>query len=123
MSGPESDATKMVSTETRSPQDIKALALDIQEGRVFGSWHLKKTDEWLLSSIFLPLMFLEPEQVEEMAEVAHIFEYIDRAGPRSINGYPAFMSFHRISHTEWDTICKLLNKLHAQRTEFLNEDD
>ena len=73
-------------------KELKRLALDMAQGKVFAS--LFVTDPSLLSMIFLPLALMSKEHREEWLalEPSFVFEYYDKAGPRGINGYPIFWS-------------------------------
>ena len=56
---------------------------------------IPERDNDLMPSIFIPLIFMNEEQRDDMVKkgTLHIFEYYDKAGPRSINGYPIFFLF------------------------------
>jgi hypothetical protein len=90
--------TSEVSDESQyrplSEPDLKELALAVLNGNVFGSWMLPEHDVNLLPSIFMVMVFLDDIKRKEMKRdgVVHVYEFMDKAGPRSINGYPIFMS-------------------------------
>lgn len=51
-------------------------------------------DPRMIGMVFLVLSLLDREHLKAMeaAGIASFYEYIDKAGPRSINGMPSFMS-------------------------------
>ena len=83
-------------TKQSNPKDLKKLAEDICEGRVFTQDHVKSPED--LPMVFLPLILGALKGKKE--DVAFIYEYISERMPRSINGYPIFGSFHCLSKEE-----------------------
>ncbi len=82
-----------------TPDEIRQLAVDTVEGKVFTDRHLPENDDGtLLGLVFvgLKLAALSGNTIppEETAQIGMIYEYVDKAGPRSVNGYPSFLSFH-----------------------------
>jgi len=71
-------------------EDLKQLAIDVVENKVFTSNHLPKEAERFLCNIFMPLIFME----DPPKDLALVYEYLEKAGPRAINGYPIFDSCH-----------------------------
>jgi|ERR1043166_2333163 hypothetical protein len=80
-----------------SADELNTLVRDFVAGRVFTNAHVR--DPHLLGTIFMPLGLGAFSGVppEKLATVGMIYEYMDRAGPRSINGYPMFLSFRVLS--------------------------
>lgn len=79
--------------------EINALAEDIYRDRVFTSDHIRQGDLNMLPVIFVPIIFADKKWIELMQKDAPgmIYEHISEAGPRSVNGYPTFFSFHIVS--------------------------
>ena len=82
--------------------EINALAEDIYRDRVFTSDHLRQGDLNMLPVIFVPLVFADKKMIEKMQKDAPgmIYEHFSEAGPRSVNGYPTFFSFHIVSQED-----------------------
>lgn len=98
----------------------RQLALDIVEGRVFGSWSLKlHNDVDMLGVIFLPLSFLDKDEIPE--DVVHVYEYLDKAGPISVNGYPTFTSCKMLVKGDAAELEKYISALRKQRNKFMTE--
>lgn len=76
----------------KTKEELNQIALDIVEGKIFTSCQVK--DFALVKSVFMPLMFLKSEDVEELIqeECELFYEYLSEAGSHGINGYPTFMS-------------------------------
>jgi hypothetical protein len=83
---------------SKTEGELEKLAWDVVGGQVFGTWSHPEAAK--LS--FMVLMFLDNEQRQQMrdAKIVHIYEYIDKAGPRSINGLPSFMSMQLLDETD-----------------------
>lgn len=86
----------------KSEEEIKTLARDVFTGRVIGSWMLERSE---VESVFPLLGLLDGEQASSMpnAGIVHVYEYLDKAGPLSVNGLPTFHS------------CRMLNREDAIR--------
>jgi len=102
--------------------ELRQLALDIADGKVFGSWSLWGTQH-LLQIVFMPLAFMSREDLEAMTEkkVVHLYEYLSEAGPRCINGYPIFTSFRTITEKEWEWLVPVIEKLLKHKESFLKK--
>lgn len=93
---------------------MKKLAKDAKAGLIFGSWNIPPKDrKSMISMVFMPILFMKTEDLKQMNKnkVIHIFEYINKAGPRSINGYPNFMSFYSLREDDYKLFVKYYNKL------------
>lgn len=99
--------------------ELKQLACDIYDGKVFSSSML--TNQKHLAMIFMPIILgaLNNRTKEELKEIAFIYEYLDKAGPRSINGYPIFSSFHILKHSDLAELDKYYQDYKALKEGFL----
>ncbi len=82
--------------------EINAMAEDIYRDRVFTSNHIRQGDLNMLPVIFMPLVFADKKMIEKMQKDAPgmIYEHLIEAGPRSVNGYPTFVSLHIVSQED-----------------------
>jgi hypothetical protein len=80
--------------QRKTPEQIKELAMQIYRNEVFTSWMIRKHDIGLLTSIFMPLVFIDELMRKGMIrdKVHHFFANMSEAGPMTINGYPVFFS-------------------------------
>lgn len=90
----------MVDYKPLTDEEIKKLADDIYKGLVFTDRHIQNPDD--ISRVFMPLVLLKEEQIEELKAESPgmIYEYMDKAGPMSINGMPMFCSFRFLSQED-----------------------
>lgn len=83
---------------------LKAIAVGIKEGRVWTSNHCRDVDELRMSFMILALM--EKDDLGELIAggVHTFFEWMDKAGPRSINGLPCFFSCDYLNKEDWEKV-------------------
>jgi hypothetical protein len=85
-------------------EELRTFVAAFCDGRIFTSAHLSEHEQGsLLGSVFMPLAFgaFEDWSETEIEEIGIIYEYLDQAGPRSVNGRPIFMSFRMLNQTDW----------------------
>ena len=71
---------------------VKDLALDLYKGTVFTDRHLSKYDD--ITMCFMVIALLDEAQRKSLRDnpPGMIYEYLHKAGSRSVNGNPCFMS-------------------------------
>jgi hypothetical protein len=79
---------------SKSDKEIKELALDLFNGRIFVDRQIPKGQEDLIMMIFMPLVFSGEELGKWMKKnnIDLIYGRMTDTMPRSINGYPIFDS-------------------------------
>ena len=120
MPNPNIPANKYV---PKTDKELKQLALDIHTGQVFTDRAVPKHDVHLIRNIFMPLAFLDKSQVEHLQAIGVnlIYEYLDKAGPRSVNGYPSFFSFQILDSTDFEKLVTHMDRLKEKLSEFNEE--
>lgn len=130
-----------------SDTELKQFAKDIYHNLIFTDRHIEEHSKNLISSIFMPIVFMghinwptdnsrESKIVRILLEdkeedykkrysayinnVGLIFEYLEKSGNRSINGYPMFFSLNVLSKEQTDKMFDYYNK-YKQLMENLNE--
>lgn len=77
-----------------SEEEIRELARKLHHGHLFTDRHLRSPNE--LTMVFMVVGFMDRDQIEKLfkdyGENLMIYEELDKAGPRSVNGLPMFMS-------------------------------
>ena len=103
--------------------ELKRLAVDIVEGKVFGTWNIPSEDRNLVPLIFVPLCFIDEKQFRKLKsrKVAHVYEYLYKAGPRSVNGYPIFFSCRFLTRKDWKKVVRYIRRYKRMREKFLKE--
>lgn len=105
--------------EPKTDDEIKQMALDLRAGRIFTDRDLPKEDAHLLTSVFIILGLLDNEAIAEIKNnpPAMIYEYMSEAGPRSVNGYPMFMSMKMLSKEDMPRLIAVFERLaEAEKT-------
>jgi len=105
---PEEKPTKV---PDRQPEELSQIARDIVKRQVFTDRHVRSMDDLSLVFMVIPLGAFKDCAKEYVEDVGMIFEYMDKAGPRSINGYPMFLSMQILSKHDakivWEKVTKL----------------
>ena len=98
----------------KTEQELRQLAVDIKSGAVFTTNHMPTSDEHMIGSIFMPLMLMNEEQHKDFIDKkpGMVYEYLEKAMPRSVNGYPTFMSFEFLTEEE----LTIANKFYLELT-------
>lgn len=99
-----------------TPQKRAQLAVDISDGKVFGTWD-ERIDRQpdILPLVFMPL--LDPQLAlkcklgHKHKLIAHLYEYYDKAGPRAINGCPIFWSVRILRQDDWEAIVPRIQEI------------
>lgn len=113
-----------VARPSMTDAELKKLAIDVHAGQVFGTWNLRNQAHET-GMVFMPLMLMDPIQIKELEVdgVVHLYEYIDKSGPRSINGYPMFMSFHTLKADEANRLQAHLEVLRNMEKAFMGDEN
>lgn len=87
-----------------SDAEIKNLALDLISDKIFTHCHMDKEDD--LPKVFMPIALGAFHGVDDegLKDIGLIYEYMDKAGPRAINGSPSFMSMKYLSKTDTERL-------------------
>jgi hypothetical protein len=126
---PDNETTKVLETDwakLRNRLDLKPMprqelvdfVLGVCDGKIFTMHHIPKAQqEGLISMVFMPIALgaFAGYLAGELENVGTIWEYYSQAGPRTINGYPMFMSFHIMLNTDWERALKAIDKEEARR--------
>jgi hypothetical protein len=73
--------------------------------------------------VFMVVPLMKPEQLAQFQQhYVHAYEYMDKAGQRSYNGLPIFLSVRGLTQGEWNTMSGYARELLAQRDAFLKGD-
>ena len=105
----------------KSVAELKQLALDVVEGRVFGSWSVPEDEVRMLMSIFLPLALCEKEHLKDLVDqnITGFYEYLDKSNSMAVNGYPTFMTVKMLNSADLGRLYPMIEQLIKQRREFM----
>lgn len=93
----------------KNEEEINKIALGILSGTCFGSW----SEEVMRHSFLIIGLCLTKDLLDtwKAMNVVHIYEFIEKAGPMSVNGYPSFMSFSVIDAGDWGRVISKVEAL------------
>jgi len=97
---------KKIPKSTLTPlteEQISELALGIFRNEIFTERHIAEGDMRMLTSIFMPLGFMEKKDVLAMQRKQRpglLYAKMAECGPRAINGYPMFFSVSMCSEAD-----------------------
>jgi hypothetical protein len=103
-----------------SDEQIKEYARGLHDGRLFTNFHIPEEQALqMVPSIFMPIGMGALSSYDH-TKLGAIVEWLEEAGPRSVNGYPIFMSCTVIHREDWGKITDLYHKLIAAEKAVLN---
>ena len=76
------------------------VAEDILDNKIFTSNHVQEQN--MVTMVFPILSFLDKKTLAKMQkdDVTLVYEYVDKAAPRGVNGYPMFFSCRFLTRGE-----------------------
>lgn len=100
-----------------SDDKLREFVDDFVSNRIFTSAHLRDQEANLLPMIFMPLGLgaLSSLQPDSLSQVGCLWEYLDKAGPRAINGRPMFFSFQMLHIDDWERAKAAITKEQERR--------
>lgn len=103
----------------QTDEELRHLAMHLVHGNIFGSWDCPDTD--ILRMVFLTVGLYTTENLQELkdAGVHGFYEYMDKAGPRTINDYPMFLSVKFLSKNEMEKMSAYCDQLIKIEESFL----
>jgi len=89
----------------KTDEELKQIAQDLWAGKIYTDRHIPEQEmPYALATVFMPLALMHPDDREKLFTGENkptlIYEYLDKAGPRSVNGMPGFFSFHCLNEEE-----------------------
>lgn len=99
----------------KTPEELKELAQGIFAGTIFTDRHLKSPD--LMVMVWLPIALgaLSDWTEAEVKEIGMIYEHLEKAGPRAINGCPSFMSVRFLNTGDAKKVMEAVRYLSKQK--------
>ena len=102
----------------RTDEELKQIAVDIYEGRIFTDRSISEGCD--AGMVFLPVILgaFKDESEEGLKDIKLIFEYMDKAGPRSINGMPMFFSCQVLRTDDFKKMSEYFDKYKTLKESF-----
>lgn len=74
----------------------------------------------MIGMVFFPVLMGGLDDFD-LDQIGNVYEYMDKAGERSINGCPIFLSCRVVHKDDWDVIVKRAMRVHAIMEKALSE--
>lgn len=86
----------------RTDEELKDIALKINSNEIFTDRHIPEEQSEMLPIVFMPLGLMSGEELTKAFgdDPGLAYEYMNKAGPRSINGFPSFFSMQVLDMEE-----------------------
>jgi hypothetical protein len=106
---------KLTKLHSMKPEEIKQLATDIFQNKVFTDRHIPSNQRDIIPSVFMVIALggLANCSKSYVKDIGMIYEYLDKASPTGINGYPIFVSVRLASKADAEKVWELYNQMKA----------
>lgn len=94
-------------------EELRTFVRDWMDRRIFSHLHIENPKD--VRSCFMILALTPPMPKDYIEKVGLIYEYLDKAGPRSINGMPNFLSMRLMHKDDWSRALKVIEKEEEHR--------
>lgn len=91
----------------KTDAECEQIAQNIVAGHIFHSGMISQHEkQHILPMVFMPLAFMDTEAVKSLMEdeIYVIYEYLNKAGPGGVNGYPSFFSMCVLNKTDAERV-------------------
>ena len=111
------EVEKDESIQQLDDKKLKQLAQDLLAGRIFTDRHMN--DGTMAQMVFMPISFFDEKQMAKFkadidsGKIFMIYEYVEKAGPRTVNGMPIFMSYRSLNKEQFEKVMDYFNKIKA----------
>lgn len=108
--------------ESRPDEDLKRIASDLAHGKIFTTQHQYLIDHPdNISTVFMPLSFMKPEDSKEFWEKrpGMLFEALENANSRSVDGLPIFFSMQVLNEADAKKVFDYYQEIKKAETQAL----
>lgn len=97
--------------ESKTKDELNRIAEDLHAGRIFCDRHCERVED--VRSVFMIIALMDREQLQQLGEdgVGLVYEYLDRAGPISVNGLPTFLSMKLLNRDDTEYVIDRVEKI------------
>lgn len=103
----------------KTDDELKNIAVDIYDGKIFHDQMVKSPQD--LPMVFMPLILgaFNDFTEDEKKDTRMLYEYVDKAGPRLINGMPNFSSFNILFKDDFEMMITFFEEYKKLKESFL----
>ena len=97
----------------KTDEELKEIAMGINAGTIFTDRHIPEDQSEMIGIIFIIISLMDEKMRKEWiaSKPGMIYEYMSAAGPRTINGFPSFMSMHILTQEETKKVFDYMSKI------------
>lgn len=90
--------------------ELKKFIREFLSGAIYTSAQV--TEMNILTMVFMPLALgaLSQWEEEEVEKIGILWEYLDQAGPRAVNGCPIFFSMYMMHREDWKIAARVIDR-------------
>jgi predicted nucleotidyltransferase len=106
----------------KTDEELKKIATDLLDGKIFCDRQVTNPND--IAMVFMPIVlgaFSEMKD-EVRKDIGFLYEYIDKAGPRAVNGMPCFFSVRYLNKEETAKMFKFYEDYKALKDNFMAEE-
>ena len=106
----------------KTDEELRQLAIDVYHGHVFCDFMCE--DPKMLPMVFMVLALMPADDAKkwfEENEPSMVYEYFDKAGPRSVNGMPGFFSMQFLNAADHEAWADILDRYVKLQEEFTGD--
>jgi len=95
----------------KTDDELKQIALDLYHGLIFSTGHIENPED--APRVFMPFSLMDGDSINEFKkqDPGLVYEYLEKAAPRSINGLPIFFSFQFLTIDETKKMEQIYKKI------------
>lgn len=93
-------------------EDLIKIAKGLRSGEIFCDRHLRRHED--IQMVFMVLFFITEQSFFDRLKAfppGMMYEWLDKAAPRGVNGYPCFFSAHILNRADTDTVMQMIKTL------------
>lgn len=107
----ENESEPMPAYEPKTDEQIKEIGQKLQAGQIYTSEHIHRRDDVGLAFMAFALSGPDYSDWMQANEIAVLYQDLDKAGPRSINGMPCFFSHQHLTLADWKRVQETARKI------------
>lgn len=121
LEGEEENPSSKYKIENLSEEEFEQLFRDTLDKKVFLSDYIyakvkKKAAQELLKAVFIPLAAGALAFYENKNDIGMVFEYLENASDKTINGFPMFLSVNALTTADANKLRERLREERAKST-------
>lgn len=103
----------------KKQSELKDIAKDLVDGKIFSDRHIPEYDRHLTSMIFMVLALGGSKFASSMIDqkITFVYEYLNETNPRAINGYPTFFTLRMLNDKDTEKMFKYYDKIKEMKEE------